>query len=92
MPAKERNSSPATPGKRLRLRRLRKQRGWKQEDVAGILGISESYYGMIETGARTPNLVLGHRIARLFNTTVDELFFSEDVEKPDVTSVEGSCG
>lgn len=58
----------------------RKQRGWSQKDVIHELEcrfgikITESYYGMIEQGVRTPKLELALAIAKLFGGTPEELF------------------
>lgn len=67
--------------KRNRLIELRDARGWRQKDVAEKLGITESYYGMIEAGVRTPNLRLGLRIASLFGVSPNELFFDHETNK-----------
>ncbi|WP_425450727.1 helix-turn-helix transcriptional regulator [Tumebacillus permanentifrigoris] len=61
----------------------RQQRSWKQGDVVDELKqqfgleISESYYGMIEQGVRTPNLQLGISIAELFSVDAREIFFGQ---------------
>lgn len=44
------------------------------------MGIPSSTYAMIESGHRFPRKELQVKLARYFNTTVDELFFSEDDE------------
>ena len=48
-----------------------------QEEVAEILGINKNYYSMLETGVRTPSFKLAKKIADLFNSSVDEIFFNE---------------
>lgn len=64
--------------RRTRLVKLRDDRGWRQKDVAERLGITESYYGMIEAGVRNPSLKIGLGIARLFGVPVAELFFASE--------------
>lgn len=54
--------------------------GRTQKQVAQEMGIPSSTYAMIESGHRFPRKELQVKLARYFNTTVDELFFSEDVE------------
>jgi len=62
---------------RLRLIRLRKDRKMSQQQVAEILGITRSFYGMIETGDRNPTLNLAKRIAELFQVDIEEIFFDD---------------
>lgn len=64
------------PEKRALLIKIRDDRGWRQKDVAEKLGITESYYGMIEAGVRNPSLKVGLKIARLFGVPIAELFFT----------------
>ncbi|WP_243186750.1 helix-turn-helix transcriptional regulator [Clostridium intestinale] len=47
----------------------------KQKEVAKAVGVSTSYYGMIETGVRNPNLEIAHKIAKYFNTSIENIFF-----------------
>jgi putative transcriptional regulator len=54
--------------------------GRTQKQVAKEMGIPSSTYAMIESGHRFPRKELQVKLARYFNTTVDELFFSEDDE------------
>jgi putative transcriptional regulator len=62
---------------------LRRQNGWYQKDVVKHLyeesgiKITESYYGMIEQGVRTPSLELAVAISNIFGRTVDEIFFED---------------
>lgn len=62
---------------RDKLVQLRKDHGMTQQDVATALGISRSFYGLIEQGLRNPPLPLARKIADLFNKTVDEIFFAD---------------
>lgn len=70
-----------TTGKRLerleRLLRLRAERGLRQQDVASFLGITTSYYGMIEQGSRIPHLDIAYKLAKFFNASVEDLFFTQ---------------
>jgi len=54
---------------------LRKQKSKKQKDIAEAIGITTSYYGMIEVGDRTPSLKYAKAIADYFDTQVEEIFF-----------------
>lgn len=54
---------------------LRENRGLRQQDVASFVGITTSYYGMIEQGVRIPQLKIAHKLACFFNTSIEEIFF-----------------
>ena len=56
------------------LRRLRKERGITQEDVAESLGISAQTVSKWERGLCAPDISLLPRIALLYNCTIDHLF------------------
>jgi len=60
--------------KRDRLIRERIARGWTQAEVAGKLGITTSFYGMIEQGTRNPRLPLAFELERLFGLPASALF------------------
>lgn len=53
----------------------RKEAGLTQEDTRKLLDISLSFYRKIEQGTRNPGLRLAQKIVKIFNTTVDEIFF-----------------
>jgi len=54
----------------------RKKSRLTQKEAAKLLGISLSFYRKIEQGSRNPGLELAQKIANLFNTTVEEIFFN----------------
>lgn len=57
-----------------RLKELRAQNNLTQKAVARAIGITTSYYGMIELGVRKPSLSLAMDLARFFDTSVEEIF------------------
>jgi putative transcriptional regulator len=59
---------------RNRLKVLRAERDWSQADLASRLEISRQSINAIETGKYDPSLPLAFRIARLFETTIEEIF------------------
>lgn len=65
--------------KRTLLRKLRKDNGITQQQIAEILNITPVFYGMIERGQRNPTLELAKEIADFFNKTVDEIFFNQQL-------------
>ncbi|MDF2506117.1 helix-turn-helix transcriptional regulator [Clostridium sp.] len=56
------------------IKKLRKQLGYRQEDLANILGVTRQTINAIENEKYNPTLELGMKLARLLNTTVEELF------------------
>lgn len=67
--------------RRDKLVELRKSKQLVQKDVVDQLDrdhgikITESYYGMIEQGVRTPSLSIALAIAELFNASPNDIFF-----------------
>lgn len=55
--------------------RLREAKNMTQVQVAKELGICKDYVNMIENNRRTPGFALAKRIADLFESTIDEIFF-----------------
>ncbi len=68
-----------TLGKKIRL--LRHQKGWSQEDVAKRLDISIPAFSKIETGITDINLSRLEQIANLFEMTVVQLLTFSDSEQ-----------
>ncbi len=68
-----------TLGKKIRL--LRHQRGWSQEDVAKRLDISIPAFSKIETGITDINLSRLEQISILFEMTVVQLLTFNDTEQ-----------
>ena len=59
-----------------RLRVLRAERSWSQQDLAERLEVSRQSVNAIETGKYDPSLPLAFRIAELFNLAIEEIFVS----------------
>jgi putative transcriptional regulator len=57
-----------------RLKVLRAERDWSQADLGARLDVSRQAVNAIETGKYDPSLPLAFRIARLFDTTIEEIF------------------
>ena len=57
-----------------KLRVLRAERDWTQEDLAQKLGISRQAIIAIEKEKYNPSLQLAFKIARLFRKPVEEIF------------------
>jgi putative transcriptional regulator len=59
-----------------RLRLLRAERRWSQQDLAERLEVSRQSVNAIETGKYDPSLPLAFRIAELFELAIEEVFVS----------------
>ena len=57
-----------------RLKVLRAERNWSQAELGMRLDVSRQAVNAIETGKHDPSLPLAFRIARLFNTSIEEIF------------------
>ena len=64
-----------------RLEELRKQRGIKQEDLATALEVSRQTIGSLENGRYNPSIMLAFKIARYFQTSIEEIFIYEEESK-----------
>ena len=60
------------------LRDLRKNKGLQQADLAALVGVRRETIGNLENGKYNPSLKLDMDIAKVFNKTVEEIFFFED--------------
>ncbi len=61
-----------------RVRELRSMRNWTQSDLAERLSVSRQTVHAIESGKYDPSLPLAFRIARLFDSTIEEVFEYEE--------------
>ena len=57
-----------------KLRELRAAREWSQSDLADKLGVSRQTVNAIETEKYDPSLPLAFKVARLFKTSIEEIF------------------
>lgn len=60
-----------------KLRVLRAERSWSQQDLANRLDVSRQSINAIETGKYDPSLPLAFKLARVFETSIEEIFFDE---------------
>jgi putative transcriptional regulator len=59
-----------------RLKVLRAERDWSQQDLADRLQVSRQSVNAIETGKYDPSLPLAFRIAELFSLPIEDIFTS----------------
>jgi putative transcriptional regulator len=57
-----------------RLRVLRAERAWSQQDLADRLEVSRQSVNAIETGRYDPSLPLAFKIADLFELAIEAIF------------------
>lgn len=57
-----------------RLKVLRAERSWSQQDLADRLEVSRQSVNAIETGRYDPSLPLAFRIADVFGLTIEDIF------------------
>jgi putative transcriptional regulator len=67
---------------KTRLRVFRAEREWSQADLAERLNVSRQTVNAIETGKYDPSLSLAFSMARLFNTSIENLFTPDEPERP----------
>ncbi|MCI8336676.1 MAG: helix-turn-helix transcriptional regulator [Peptococcaceae bacterium] len=60
-----------------KIKELRKEKGYRQEDLAAALGVSRQTIIAIENNKYNPTLELAMRLAHYLETTVDQLFTLE---------------
>ncbi len=63
-----------------RLRVLRAERAWSQQDLAERLEVSRQSVNAIETGRYDPSLPLAFKIADLFALTIEDIFTNPSKE------------
>jgi len=69
------------------LKALREERGVKQKFIAEQLGISANYYSQIENGHRPPQVEHLLKLRDLFNVSLDEIFFKDEIANRDYRDI-----
>lgn len=64
----------APPRIRNRVKELRVERGWTQQQLADAVGVSRQSINSIERERYVPSLPLALTFARVFNCSTDEIF------------------
>ena len=64
-----------------RLKVLRAERDWTQEDLAERLAVSRQTVNAIETGKYDPSLPLAFKISRVLGQRIEEIF-TPDAPEP----------
>jgi putative transcriptional regulator len=66
---------------KTRIKELRARYDLTQEDLARKVGVRRETIHFIEKGNYNPSLKLAYKIALTLQTTIDELFIFDEVEK-----------
>jgi putative transcriptional regulator len=63
---------------RTRIKELRARYDMTQEDLARKVGVRRETISFLERGRYNPSLKLAHDVAKVLNTSLDELFIFEE--------------
>ena len=63
-----------------RIEEIRNQRGIRQEELAGRIGVSRQTISSLENGRYNPSILLAHKISRYFGLTIEDVFIFEEEE------------
>ena len=66
------------PIQKTRLHALRKERNMQQAELAKLVGVRRETIGNLENGRYNPSLKLAMDIAKVFDTTVEDIFTFEN--------------
>jgi len=65
-----------------RLRVLRAEQKWSQAEVAERLGVSRQTVNAVETEKYEPSITLAFKMARLFDTRIEDIFQPDENPEP----------
>lgn len=60
---------------------IRQERGIKQDELAKALGVSRQTISSLENGRYDPSIHLAHKIAKMFDMSIEEVFLFEEDER-----------
>ncbi|MGN0658373.1 MAG: helix-turn-helix domain-containing protein [Emergencia sp.] len=70
-----------------RLRQLRTEKGYTQQDVKKATGIDQSDYSKIERGERYPTFQQAAALSFLYETSLDYIFGNTDDPRPHIRTL-----
>jgi putative transcriptional regulator len=65
---------------RTKIKELRARHNFTQDDLAKKVGVRRETILYLEKGKYNPSLKLAHDVAKVLQTTIDELFLFDDEE------------
>ena len=63
---------------KTRIKEFRARYDMSQENLARKAGVRRETIGFLEKGKYNPSLALAWKIAKIFNTTIEDIFIIED--------------
>ena len=63
---------------KTKIRELRMERHMEQSELARLVDVRRETIGRLERGQYNPSLLLAYRIAKVFDTSVEELYCLEE--------------
>lgn len=66
------------PRLKTKIHELRRERGMQQAELAELVGVRRETIGKLESGKYNQSLKLAMDIAKVFGTTVEEIFYFEE--------------
>ena len=60
------------------LKQLRIQKNFTQPELAKLVGVAQPTFAQYESGIRVPNIIVGVKIAKKLDTTVEELVSGQE--------------
>lgn len=65
---------------KTRIHELRKEHNMQQAELAKLVDVRRETIGNLENGKYNPSLKLAMDIAKIFDTTVEDIFTFEDID------------
>ena len=66
---------------RTRIKEYRARYNMTQEELARRVGVRRETIVFLEKGKYNPSLKLAYRIAKVFNTTIEDIFLFDDEDR-----------
>lgn len=61
-----------------RIEEIRNERGIRQEELAGLMGVSRQTISSLENGRYNPSIMLAYKIAKYFEMAIEDVFIFEE--------------
>jgi putative transcriptional regulator len=75
-----------------KIKELRLQYGITQLELSSLVHVSTRTIISLEGGKFKPSIMLAYRIAKVFNTSIEDLYFLEEAKKMEDEAYEGLQG
>lgn len=64
---------------RNKLKAIRMDKGFTQQEISDLVGIDRSFYTNIELGVKNPSLLVALKIKEVLNYSDDDIFLTTNV-------------